>query len=147
MNIVDRPMEILLVEDNDGDIRLTKEALREGGRLAHNVSVVRDGVEALAFLRGDASYSDAVRPDIILLDLNLPRKNGKEVLAEIKQDDQLKSIPVIVLTTSKAEQDIVESYNLYANCYVTKPLNLDQFFEAVKSIEDFWLRVANLPLL
>ncbi|GAC1451088.1 MAG: response regulator [Chamaesiphon sp.] len=146
MNIVDRPMKILLVEDNDGDIRLTKEALREGSRLAYNINVVRDGVEALAFLRREGSYSSAVRPDIILLDLNLPRKNGKEVLAEIKQDDQLKRIPVVVLTTSKAEQDIVESYNLYANCYVTKPLNLEQFFEAVKSIEDFWLRVANLPL-
>ena len=138
------PLELLLVEDNPGDVRLTEEALQEG-RVYNKIHVVDDGVEALAFLRREGRYADARRPDIILLDLNLPKKDGREVLEEIKSDKALKRIPVVVLTTSEAEQDILRVYNLHANCYVTKPLDLDQFMSVVKSIENFWLTVVKLP--
>ena len=138
------PVEILLVEDNPGDVRLIQEAIKEN-KMLNNLSIVWDGVEAMAFLRREDGYADAVRPDLILLDLNLPRKDGREVLAEIKQDPELKRIPVVVLTTSAAEQDIVNSYNLQANCYITKPVDLDQFIVIVKTIEDFWLTIVKLP--
>jgi chemotaxis family two-component system response regulator Rcp1 len=133
-----------LVEDNPGDVRLTIEALKEDKVLNH-LSVAIDGVEALAFLRQEGRYADAPRPDLVLLDLNLPKKNGREVLEEIKQDPDLKRIPVVILTTSQAEQDIVKSYELHANCYVTKPVDLHQFMSAVKSIQDFWFTVVKLP--
>ena len=139
-----RPAEILLVEDNPGDARLTKEALKEN-KVRNNLSVVEDGVEAMAFLRQADEYADAPRPDLVLLDLNLPKKDGREVLAEIKEDQNLKHIPVVVLTTSKAEEDIIKSYNLHANCYITKPVDLNQFITVVKSIEDFWLTIVKLP--
>jgi len=139
-----RPIEILLVEDNPGDVRLTIEGLNEG-KVRNNLHVARDGVEALAFLRRQAQFADAVRPDLILLDLNLPRKDGREVLADIKSDADLKTIPVVVLTTSRAEQDVLHSYQLQANCYITKPVDLEQFITVVKSIEDFWLTVVTLP--
>ncbi len=138
------PVEILLVEDNPGDVRLTIEGLKEG-KVRNNLSVVEDGVEALAFLRKQGKYNDAVRPDLILLDLNLPKKDGREVLLEIKSDDELCSIPVVVLTTSKAEQDILKAYSLHANCYITKPVDLDQFLAVVESIEDFWFTIVKLP--
>lgn len=137
-------IEILLVEDNPGDIRLTQEALKTG-HLANNLRVVRDGVEALAFLRRRGRHADAPRPDIILLDLNLPRKDGREVLEEIKEDDDLKRIPVVVLTTSDDETDIVTSYNLHANCYITKPVDMNRFVDIVKTIESFWFRIVKLP--
>jgi len=139
-----RPIEILLVEDNPGDVRLTIEALREG-KVRNNLSVVSDGMEAMAFLHREGKYDGAPQPDLILLDLNLPKKDGREVLEEIKADDQLKHIPVVILTTSRAEHDVLRSYNLHANCYVTKPVDLDQFISVVKSIEDFWLTVVTLP--
>jgi two-component system, chemotaxis family, response regulator Rcp1 len=139
-----RPIEILLVEDNPGDVRLTVEGLNEG-KVRNNMHVAKDGVEALAFLRAEGQYADAVRPDLILLDLNLPRKDGREVLADIKADPNLKTIPVVVLTTSRAEQDVLHSYELQANCYITKPVDLEQFIHVVKSIEDFWLTVVTLP--
>jgi CheY-like chemotaxis protein len=138
------PIAILLVEDNPGDVRLTREGLREG-KVRNNLSVVDDGVKALAFLRREGEYAQAPRPDLILLDLNLPRLSGREVLAEIKRDPQFKSIPVVILTSSKAEQDIVKAYELAANCYITKPVDLDQFITVVKSIEDFWLTIVRLP--
>jgi CheY-like chemotaxis protein len=137
-------VEILLVEDNPGDVRLTQEALKQN-KVANNLYVAGDGVEALAFLRREGQYADAVRPDVILLDLNLPRKNGHEVLAEIKADEDLKRIPVVILTTSDAEQDIMTSYNQHANCFVTKPLDLHQFIEVVRNIEGFWLSIVKLP--
>ncbi len=139
-----RPVEILLVEDNPGDARLTKEALKDG-KVYNRLTVVPDGVEALAYLRREGQYAGAAQPDLILLDLNLPRKDGREVLAEIKADDRLKRIPVVILTSSSAEQDVLKSYGLHANCYVTKPVDLDQFMAAVKAIEDFWLTVVTLP--
>lgn len=139
-----RPIEILLVEDNPGDVRLTQEALKEG-KVRNRMQVVGDGVEAMAYLRREGRYADAARPDLILLDLNLPRKDGREVLAEIKGDDALKVIPVVVLTTSSAEEDVLRSYNLHANCYIVKPVDLDQFIRAVKYIDDFWLTVVKLP--
>jgi two-component system, chemotaxis family, response regulator Rcp1 len=139
-----RPIEILMVEDNPGDVRLTVEALKEG-KVRNNFHTVEDGVEALAFLRRQGPYTDAPRPDLVLLDLNLPKKNGREVLAEIKQDPELKRIPVVILTVSQAEQDILKSYNLHANCYITKPVDLEQFLAVVKSIENFWLSVVMLP--
>jgi len=139
-----RPIEILLVEDNPGDVRLTIEALREG-KVHNNLNVARDGVEALAYLRREPPFAEASRPDLILLDLNLPRKDGREVLAELKADPRWKTIPVVVLTTSRAEQDVLRSYELQANCFVTKPVDLDQFINVVKSIEDFWLTVVTLP--
>jgi CheY-like chemotaxis protein len=139
-----RPVEILLVEDNPGDVRLTIEALKEG-KVRNNLSVVKDGVEALAFLRREGSFAGATRPDLILLDLNLPKKDGREVLAEIKEDGALRRIPVVVLTTSKAEEDILRTYDLHANCYITKPVDLEQFISVVRSIDDFWLSVVRLP--
>ena len=138
------PIEILLVEDNPGDVRLTKEALKEG-KVYSNLHTVKDGVEAMEFLRRQGKYKDAPRPDIILLDLNLPRKDGREVLEEIKSDELLKRIPVVVLTTSKAEEDVLRTYNLHANCYVTKPVDLEKFIVVVKSIDAFWLTVVTLP--
>jgi len=138
------PIEILLVEDNLGDVRLTQEALKEG-KVHNNLSVVADGAAAMAYLRQQGRFGAAVRPDIILLDLNLPKKNGREVLAEIKQDDRLKHIPVVILTTSKADEDVLKSYNLYANCYITKPVDLDQFIRVIQSIENFWLTIVKLP--
>jgi CheY-like chemotaxis protein len=139
-----KPVEILMVEDNPGDVRLTREALKEG-KIHTRLSVVSSGDEALEFLYRRGAHATAPRPDLILLDLNLPGKSGREVLAEIKADDNLRRIPVVVLTSSQAEQDIVESYNLNANCYVTKPVDLDQFMRVVRSIEDFWLTVVKLP--
>ncbi|HLZ07208.1 MAG TPA: response regulator [Chloroflexota bacterium] len=139
-----RQAEILLVEDNPGDVRLTIEALREGKVRSH-LNVAMDGVEALAFVRREGRHANEPRPDVILLDLNLPRKDGREVLAEIKADDVLKTIPVVVLTTSKADEDILRSYQLNANCYITKPVDLDQFIRVVRSIEEFWLTIVTLP--
>jgi chemotaxis family two-component system response regulator Rcp1 len=138
------PVEILLVEDNPGDERLTREALREG-KVYHNLHWVKDGVEAMAFLRRQGKYADVPRPDIVLLDLNLPKKDGREVLEEIKSDEDLKRIPVVVLTTSKAEEDVLRTYNLHANCYVTKPVDLEKFIVVVRSIDVFWLTVVTLP--
>lgn len=142
--ITGRPIEILLVEDSPGDARLVVEAFKDG-RVHNNLNVVEDGVEAMAYLHREGPYAAATRPDLILLDLNLPKKDGREVLAEIKADANLRSVPVIVLTTSQAEEDIIRSYNLHANCYITKPVDLDQFFKSIKLIEDFWLTVVKLP--
>ena len=138
-------MEILLVEDNPGDVRLTREAFKEGS-LVNRLSVARDGVEALEFLRREGPFSEAPRPDMILLDLNLPRKDGREVLATIKDDGSLKQIPVVVLTTSRDERDIQATYDLHANCYIAKPVDLEHFLEVVKGIEAFWLRTVRLPV-
>jgi CheY-like chemotaxis protein len=140
-----RPIEVLLVEDNPGDVRLTQEALKEG-RLINHLNVVRDGVEATDFLWRRGKYNNAPRPDLILLDLNLPRKTGGEVLQEIKSDPSLRRIPVMILTTSKAEQDLHRAYNLHANCYIAKPVDLDQFLNVVRSIEHFWFKIVTLPL-
>jgi two-component system, chemotaxis family, response regulator Rcp1 len=139
-----RPVEILLVEDNPGDVRLTREALREG-KVRNNLHVAADGVEALHFLRREGKFAGAVRPDLILLDLNLPKKDGREVLEDIKSDPALRYIPVVVLTSSQAEQDILRAYDLHANCYVTKPVDLDQFIHVVRSIEEFWFTIVKLP--
>ncbi len=141
---IGKVIEILLVEDNPGDVRLTLEAFKEG-KLINNLSVVSDGVEAMAFLRKEGKYTDKPCPDLILLDLNMPKMDGREVLAEIKKDTNLRHIPVVILTTSEAEQDILKSYDLHANCYITKPVDLDQFNAVVKSIQDFWLSVVKLP--
>ena len=138
------PIEILLVEDNPGDERLTREALKEG-KVYSNLHWVKDGVEAIEFLNRRGKYGAAPRPDIILLDLNLPKKDGREVLQDIKADETLKRIPVVVLTTSKAEEDVLKTYNLHANCYVTKPVDLEKFIVVVKSIDVFWLTVVTLP--
>ena len=143
MNI-GKPIEILLVEDNPGDIRLTREALADG-KVRNNLHVAVDGVEAMAFLRREGAFSDVPCPDLILLDLNMPKKDGREVLADIKNDPELKRIPVVILTTSKAEEDILRSYDLHANCYVTKPVDLEQFIKVVCSIEEFWLTIVKLP--
>ncbi len=139
-----KPIEILLVEDNPGDVRLTQEVLRDG-KMNNNLYVAKDGVDAVTFLRREGAYTDAPVPDMILLDLNLPKKDGREVLAEIKDDPFLKRIPVVVLTTSTAEQDIHKAYDLHANCYITKPVDLDQFIQVVTSIENFWLTIVKLP--
>jgi len=139
-----KPVEILLVEDSPGDVRLTIEALKKA-KIANRLSVVSDGVEAMAFLRKEGRYSGEPRPDAILLDLNLPKKDGREVLAEIKADGDLKRIPVVILTTSQAEEDVLRSYDLHANCYITKPVDFQQFMSVVRSIEDFWLAVVKLP--
>ena len=139
-----RPAEILLVEDNPGDVRLAQEALKDAGH-PNRLSVARDGVEAMAFLRREGPYGDAPRPDLILLDLNLPRKNGREVLAEIKQDHRLRKIPVVVLTTSRAQDDVQAAYGLHVNSYIVKPADLDEFQRVIRSIEDFWLTVVQLP--
>lgn len=138
------PAEILLVEDNAGDVRLMRESLKEN-KLLNNLSVVEDGVEALAFLNREGKYALAPRPDLILLDLNLPRLDGREVLAIIKADEKLRSIPVVVLTTSRAEEDILKSYDLHANCFITKPVELGAFIKAIASLEEFWLAVVTLP--
>jgi two-component system, chemotaxis family, response regulator Rcp1 len=137
-------INILLVEDNPGDVRLTKEAMRDS-KVRNNMEVVEDGVEALAFLHKAGPFAGFFRPDLILLDLNLPRKSGLEVLQEIKADESLKRIPVVILTTSQAEKDIVKSYDLHANAYITKPVDLDQFIAVVKAIEGFWLEIVKLP--
>jgi CheY-like chemotaxis protein len=139
------PVEILLIEDNPGDVRLTMEALKEA-KVINHLTVLKDGVEALAFLRRQGQYAKAPRPHLILLDLNLPKKDGREVLADIKADNTLKHIPIVVLTTSQDEQDVLKSYNLHANCYITKPVDLEQFIKVVRSIEDFWLGIVVLPL-
>ena len=139
-----RSVEILLVEDNPGDIRLTLEALKDI-KVLNQVSVAKDGVEALAFLRREGKYREAVRPDLILLDLNLPKKDGREVLEAIKGDGELRRIPVVVLTTSEAEQDILKAYDLHANSYIAKPVDLEQFMRVVKLVEDFWLTIVKLP--
>jgi len=139
-----RPIEILLVEDNLGDVRLAQEALREA-KLFNRLFAVTDGEEALAFLRREGGYADAVRPDLIFLDLNLPKKDGREVLSEIKSDPDLMRIPVVILTSSRAEEDILKTYNLHANCYVSKPVDLERFITVVKSIEDFWVSIVRLP--
>jgi two-component system, chemotaxis family, response regulator Rcp1 len=141
-----KPIEILLVEDNPGDVQLTKEALEEGNLLV-NLSVVNDGVAAMAFLRRRGEHADAPAPDLILLDLNLPKKGGREVLQEIKADVDLKCIPVVVLTTSEAEADIVSTYGLHANCYITKPVDIDQFIKIVQLLEQFWFTIVKLPSL
>jgi chemotaxis family two-component system response regulator Rcp1 len=138
------PIEVLLVEDNPGDVQLTQEAFNEG-RVVNRLSVVRDGVEASDFLWRRGQFAKAPRPDLILLDLNLPRKNGRELLEEIKADPNLRRIPVMVLTTSRAEQDLKKAYNLHANCFITKPDGLDQFLDMVRSIEHFWFNVVTLP--
>ncbi len=139
-----RLVEILLVEDNPGDVRLTKEAMKEG-KIRNNLSVASDGVEAMAFLRREGKYADAPRPDVVLLDLNLPKKDGRSVLKEIKEDPNLRRIPVVILTSSKADEDVLNSYDLHANCYVTKPGDLEQFIDVVKSVEGFWLQIVKLP--
>jgi two-component system, chemotaxis family, response regulator Rcp1 len=139
-----RPIEILLVEDNPGDVRLTREALKEA-KVRNSLSVAGDGVEAMAFLRREGTHSTAPRPDIILLDLNLPKRDGRQVLAEVKADSELRRLPVVILTTSKAEEDILKTYDLHANCFITKPVDFDQFVKVVHSIEHFWLSIVTLP--
>jgi len=143
-NLAAKVIDILLVEDNPGDVRLAQEALKES-KVRNKLFVVDDGVEALAFLRQQGKYAGAPRPDLILLDLNLPRKSGREVLAEIKIDEKLKQIPVVVLTVSRSEEDVTMCYNNYANCYITKPLDFNQFMKVTKSIDEFWLTIVNLP--
>jgi chemotaxis family two-component system response regulator Rcp1 len=137
-------IDILLVEDNEGDARLAKEAMRDS-KIRNTLHHVADGEEAMAFLRKQGKYAKAPRPDLVLLDLNLPRKDGRQVLAEIKSDDELKRIPVVILTVSSAEEDILKSYNLHANCYISKPIDLVQFVKVVRSVEDFWLTIVKLP--
>jgi len=144
MNFSGEVVDILLVEDNPGDVRLTREAMKEA-KVRNQLHVVSDGVEAIAFLRRQGTYANAVRPHLILLDLNLPRKDGREVLAEIKQDTDLRRIPVVILTTSEAEVDILKAYDLHANCYIAKPVDIEQFLTVVKSIEDFWITIVKLP--
>ena len=139
-----RAVEILLIEDNPGDVRLAREAFREG-KIRNNLYVAVDGVEGLTFLRRTGRFADAVRPDIILLDLNLPKMNGIDVLAEIKNDESLRRIPVVILTTSVADQDILRSYDHHANCYIVKPVDLEQFLKVVQTIEDFWVTIVKLP--
>ena len=142
---VGRPVEFLLVEDNPGDVRLTREALKDS-KVRNNLNVLGDGISALAYLRRDSPYENALRPDIILLDLNLPKMDGREVLSKIKADPALRRIPVVVITSSEAEQDILRTYDLHVNCYVTKPVDLDQFIKVVQSIESFWLTIVQLPM-
>lgn len=139
------PVEILLVEDNPGDVRLTLEVFKDA-KMSNKINVARDGVEAMEYLRREGKYAKAVRPGLILLDLNLPRMDGREVLDAIKHDENLRSIPVIILTSSKAEEDIIRSYGSYANCYITKPVGLSEFMKVVESVDDFWLTVVTLPL-
>ncbi|MCE7011318.1 response regulator [Kibdelosporangium philippinense] len=139
-----RPIDILLVEDDPGDVLMAREALADN-KVSNTLHVVSDGVEAMKFVRGEAPYEDAPRPGLILLDLNLPRKNGQEVLAELKSSDDLRIIPVVILTTSEAEEDILRSYQLHANAYVTKPVDFDRFVQAVRQIDDFFLTVVKLP--
>lgn len=139
-----KPINILLVEDNPADVRLTKEALADT-KLIINLAVVYDGVEAMEYLNGKGAFKDAIKPDLIILDLNLPRKDGREVLSEIKDTTELKDIPVVILTTSQAEEDIVKMYQLHANCFISKPVDLNQFLQVVKSIESFWFTIVSLP--
>jgi chemotaxis family two-component system response regulator Rcp1 len=139
-----KPVDILLVEDNPGDVRLAKEALKEC-KIDNTVYVAQDGIEALAFLRKEGEHEKAPRPDLILLDLNLPRKSGREVLAEVKADPSLRRIPIVVMTVSRDEEDVLKAYNLHANCYITKPIDFGQFIRITKSIEDFWFRIVKLP--
>lgn len=141
---MDQLINILLVDDNPDDIELTMEALSET-KLANRITAVEDGVEALAYLRKEGQYSNAVTPSLILLDLNMPRKDGREVLEEIKADPELRRIPVVILTTSQAEEDILRSYELHANCYISKPVDLKQFMKVVKTIDDFWFAIVSLP--
>jgi len=143
-NDVGEPIEILMVDDSMGDVRLAQEALKEA-RVRNRLSVVHDGEQALAFLRREDGYADAPRPDLVLLDLNMPRMDGREVLAQVKNDPDLRSIPIVVLTTSEAEADIVKAYDLHANAYITKPVDLEAFLDAVKVVEEFWLTVVRLP--
>jgi len=139
-----RAVELLLIEDSEPDVRLTIEALKEA-KVRNRLWVVEDGVEAMAFLLRQGRYADAPRPDLILLDLNLPRKDGRQVLEEIKNDPSLRRIPVVILTTSRAEEDVLRAYDLHANCYITKPVDFDRFMEVIKTIEGFWLTVVKLP--
>jgi CheY-like chemotaxis protein len=141
-----RPVNILLIEDNPGDVRLTQEAFKEGN-MSINLDVTMDGVEAIKYLKKENPFEQVVTPDLILLDLNLPKRDGREVLQEIKTDESLKRIPVVVLTTSNAEQDILKSYNLHVNCYINKPVDFDKFFDIIQKIEDFWLTTAILPTM
>ena len=140
----EKKVDILLIEDNPADVRLTKEALKEC-KILVNLHVVFDGVQGIEFLQQKGQYANAVKPDLVLLDLNLPKKNGIEVLQEIKSDQTLKHIPVVILTTSKAEQDVIKSYTSFASCYITKPVDLEQFINLVKTFEDFWLTIVRLP--
>ncbi len=142
--IMGNPIEVLLVEDNPGDVRLTQEAFKEG-RVRNQLNVVGDGEEALAYLRKEGDYANKPRPDLVLLDLNMPKKDGRQVLKEIKEDERLKRIPVVILTTSEAEEDILRTYDYHANCFITKPVDLYQFLNVVKFIEDFWLTIVKLP--
>lgn len=142
--IAPNPIRILMVEDNPDDVELAVEALKDG-KVSNILTVAKDGEEAMAYLRGEGEHQGSPRPDLILLDINMPRKDGREVLREIKQDPRFKRIPVVILTTSEAEEDILQTYNLHANCYITKPVDFDQFLRVVKSIEDFWLTVVKLP--
>jgi CheY-like chemotaxis protein len=135
-----------LIEDNPGDVRLTQEAFKEG-KVSTNLDIVMDGVEAIKYLRKQEKYANAVTPDLILLDLNLPKRDGREVLKEVKADEHLKRIPIVILTTSNAEQDIIKSYNLHVNCYINKPVDYDKFFDIIQKIEDFWLKTAILPTM
>ena len=139
-----KPIEILLVDDNAGDARLALESLKES-KIRNTLNWVQDGVEAMAFLRRHGKYATAPRPDLILLDLNMPKMDGRKVLAEVKSDSDLKRIPVVILTISKSEEDILKTYDLHANCFITKPLDLDQFLKVIRSIEDFWLTIVRLP--
>ena len=139
-----RPIDILLVEDDPGDVLITKEAL-EHSKVTNSLHIVDDGEQALAYLRHEGEYADSTRPDLILLDLNLPRRDGREVLAEVKADPELRRIPVVVLTTSKAEEDVLRSYDLHANAYVTKPVDFDRFIEIVRQIDEFFVSVVKLP--
>jgi chemotaxis family two-component system response regulator Rcp1 len=139
-----QPVEILLVEDSPGDVRLTREAFKDA-KVHINLHVATDGAEAMAFLRREGKYASVPRPDLILLDLNLPKKDGRAILTEIKEDPKLKCIPIVILTTSSSEEDILRSYQLHANCYITKPVDLDGFLKVVKSIDNFWLSVVDLP--
>ena len=144
MDTPSKPVEILLIEDNPGDARLAQEALRDA-KVRNHLNWVHDGVEGIAYLRREGKYHNSCRPDLILLDLNLPRKDGREVLSEIKADEKLRRIPVVILTTSQAEEDVLRAYHLNANCYITKPVDLEQFMKVVKTIEDFWLTIVKLP--
>lgn len=144
LSALPRPINILLIEDNPGDVRLTVEVFKEA-KMKNNLQVTMDGVDALAFLRREGKYAQAPRPDLILLDLNLPKKDGLEVLAEIKNDESLKRIPVVALTTSRSEEDILKTYNLHVNCYIIKPVDFEQFMGVIKGIEDFWLTIVKLP--
>jgi CheY-like chemotaxis protein len=139
-----RPIEVLLVEDDEGDVLMTREALKEG-KVLNRLNVVGDGVEALAYLRREPGYADVTRPDLVLLDLNLPKRDGRQVLADVKTDPDLRRIPVVVLTTSEAEEDVLRSYDLHANAYVTKPVDFDRFVEVIRQIDNFFISVVRLP--